>query len=82
MKFTEWFVNPFGETPPPTIENVIDFCDRLLAESSWSVLPDAQITDAEKELWASYRQIIWNIRKNTTDPTTVLWPTSPGGTNG
>lgn len=47
--------------------------NRLLSESDWTQLPDA---NTDKELWASYRQVLRDL-PNQTDPYSIVWPSPP-----
>lgn len=51
--------------------------NRKLSESDYTQLPDADLTDAEKLNWASYRQALRDVT-NQPDPNNILWPQVPG----
>jgi hypothetical protein len=80
MSFTDYLPYPIDHKF--TMNDAKEYRNVLLKESDWSQLPDAPLTDAEKELWKAYRQLLRDIPQNYTDPTKVIWPTPPGGTNG
>lgn len=49
----------------------------LLQASDWTVLPDAQLTDAEKAEALAYRQALRDLPGSTPDPTNPVWPQRP-----
>ena len=51
--------------------------DTLLRESDWTRLDDAAISAEKKAEWATYRQVVRDLPKNTADPETPAWPISP-----
>ena len=51
-----------------------------LAESDWTQLFDAQLTDAKKAEWATYRQALRDIPETHSEATSlddIIWPTKP-----
>jgi len=48
--------------------------NKLLSESDWTQLPDAQVNAAA---WATYRQALRDLPANTADPANPVWPTKP-----
>ncbi len=50
-------------TPHPiTIAQWIrEYRNRLLAESDWTQVPDAQLSDDEREVWREYRQALRDV---------------------
>ena len=48
----------------------------LLYQSDWTQLPDTKLTDEQKATWATYRQALRDITKQT-DPLNIVWPTPP-----
>lgn len=48
-----------------------------LAECDWTHCTDAQLSDAKKAEWATYRQALRDLPATVTDPTNVTWPTPP-----
>jgi hypothetical protein len=50
--------------------------NKLLADSDWTQLPD--VTLSNKTEWATYRQELRDITKQT-DPFNIIWPTPPQG---
>ena len=48
--------------------------NKLLSESDWTQLPDAQ---ADAAAWATYRQALRDLPANTADPANPVWPTKP-----
>ena len=53
---------------------VRDERDKKLSDSDWTQLPD---TPVDKTAWASYRQELRDISKQTGFPWEVTWPTAP-----
>jgi hypothetical protein len=63
----------------PTEAEIRQERDRLLIESDWTQLPDAQLTlsDAQKLAWAVYRQALRNVPDQYNFPVKVIWPLKP-----
>lgn len=59
-----------------TIDSLRDRRNVLLAQSDWTQAADSPLTDAKKAEWRTYRQALRDIT-DTSDPTTVTWPTPP-----
>lgn len=51
--------------------------DQLLAQSDWTQIPDAPLTDGQKLKWKAYRQELRDLTKNNEDPANVTWPKKP-----
>lgn len=52
----------------------------LLAQSDWTQLGDAALTDAKKTEWATYRQQLRDLPSSLTtndDIDNLVWPTQP-----
>jgi hypothetical protein len=49
--------------------------NRLLYESDWTQLPD--VTLSNKAAWATYRQALRDISKQSGFPENIIWPTPP-----
>ena len=49
---------------------------RLVA-CDWTALVDCPLSDADKALWAAYRQTLRDIPQAQADPTDITWPASP-----
>jgi len=49
----------------------------LLAQSDWTQLPDAQLTDEQKQSWATYRQALRDIPQNFNESEDVVYPEEP-----
>jgi len=47
----------------------------LLAESDWSVLPDAPVAD--QQAWIDYRQALRDVPEQEGFPTDINWPIKP-----
>jgi len=48
--------------------------DRLLQASDWTQVPDAPV---DKDAWATYRQALRDITKQSGFPLEVIWPNKP-----
>ena len=48
-----------------------------LKSTDWTQLPDASLTEAQRQAWAAYRQALRDLPANTTDPRNVAWPERP-----
>ena len=51
--------------------------NRLLAECDWTQIPDAPLTEEQKEAWREYRQALRDIPQTFATPGEVMWPTPP-----
>lgn len=51
--------------------------DKLLSLSDWAVLPDAPLTDAQKQEWQAYRQALRDIPQQSGFPEFVVVPEEP-----
>jgi len=51
--------------------------NQLIANTDWTQLPDAALTNIETANWASYRQALRDITTQS-DPFNIEWPVSPG----
>lgn len=52
--------------------------DWLLRDSDFAVLPDAPFTEAERDGWRTYRQILRDLPETyAADPASVIWPDAP-----
>jgi len=49
--------------------------DALLKQSDWTQLPD--VSQATKDLWATYRQALRDITSQSGFPTSINWPVTP-----
>jgi hypothetical protein len=49
--------------------------NRLLYETDWTQMPD--VTLANKAAWATYRQALRDITKQSGFPENIIWPTPP-----
>lgn len=52
--------------------------NKKLAETDWT--QGADVPDATKNAYVSYRQSLRDITNTYNDPTTVVWPDKPEGT--
>jgi hypothetical protein len=48
-----------------------------LAESDWTQLPDAPLTEAQREAWQVYRQALRDLPEQPGWPDAMDWPTPP-----
>lgn len=51
--------------------------DWALAKSDRKMLWDSDLTDVQKQEWATYRQALRDLPENTTDPERPVWPEPP-----
>lgn len=51
--------------------------NQLIANTDWTQLPDAALTNTQTAEWASYRQALRDITTQS-DPFNIEWPVSPG----
>lgn len=49
----------------------------LLRDCDWTQMPDAPLTDEQKNAWASYRQALRNLPESAADLDNVIWPVKP-----
>lgn len=59
-----------------SIGGVYDKRNYLLRETDWTQLPDSQLTDTQKKLYAEYRQQLRDITQQTLDEN-IVWPIPP-----
>lgn len=50
---------------------------RLLSESDWAMLPDAEITVGERQEWVKYRKALRRVKRQRGFPHKIKWPVSP-----
>lgn len=48
----------------------------LLAACDWVVLPDSSVSQAQREAWVAYRQVLRDIT-DQPDPRAIVWPVAP-----
>lgn len=51
--------------------------DRLLVLSDWTQLPDAPLTEEQRQAWAAYRQALRDLPQTCETPCDVEWPAPP-----
>jgi len=51
--------------------------DRLLAQSDWTRMDDAPLSDVERAAWAVYRQALRDVPQTFGSPDDVVWPEVP-----
>lgn len=49
----------------------------LLAQSDWTQLTDAPLTQEQKNAWTVYRQALRDVPSSFATPEEVIWPTTP-----
>lgn len=50
---------------------------KLLAESDWTQVSDAQLLDGTKQAWATYRQALRDVPQQAGFPDSITWPSEP-----
>jgi hypothetical protein len=48
-----------------------------LQQCDWTQIPDADLTQGEKDAWATYRQALRDLPETYQAPLEVVWPTPP-----
>ena len=66
-------IAPYVE-PAKTAEEIRLQRNQLLAASDWTQVADAPV---DQTVWATYRQALRDITKQSNFPTSVLWPEVP-----
>jgi len=51
--------------------------DARLAACDWTQITDTELTAADVEAWAAYRQALRDLPEHTTDPANPDWPEPP-----
>ncbi|MGM6736604.1 tail fiber assembly protein [Vibrio parahaemolyticus] len=51
--------------------------DKLITETDWTQIPDAQISDEKKAEFLAYRQALRDIPQTYSNPDDVVWPDKP-----
>jgi hypothetical protein len=51
--------------------------NKLLSECDWTQLQDASLSANEKEMWASYRQLLKDIPQTYSNTVDVVYPKKP-----
>lgn len=51
--------------------------NQMLAKCDWTVLPDANLTEEQKNHWLTYRQKLRDIFENDPEPLKIHWPLAP-----
>lgn len=72
---------PVPSVPEPTEEQqemqVRAQRNSLLTLCDWTQLPDAPLTEEQKQEWAEYRQALRDVPEQTGFPENVIWPSTP-----
>lgn len=51
--------------------------NRLLAASDYTQMPDAPLTDGQREAWRIYRQVLRDLPETNSNPAECEWPAAP-----
>ena len=73
--FSVYAISP--KTPEAKQAAIAFIRDRLLAESHWTVLPDAPLTTAQRVLWQAYREALQVIEFSFPNPDDTIIPAAP-----
>lgn len=72
---------PVPSVPEPTEEQqemqVRAQRNSLLTLCDWTQLPDAPLTEEQKQAWAEYRQALRDVPEQAGFPENVVWPSTP-----
>lgn len=74
---------PEPETPEPpqpeplTWDTIRAPRNYLLAQSDWTQLADAPLTQEQKTAWSAYRQALRDVPSHFNSPEEVVWPSAP-----
>ena len=68
---------PEPEPEPLTWDTIRAQRNQLLAQSDWTQLADAPLTQEQKNAWAVYRQVLRDVPSSFATPEEVVWPTTP-----
>lgn len=67
-----------GNTPTPLTDDAARARrNRELADSDWTALVDAPLTQAERDVWMEYRQLLRDVPQQSGFPDSIVWPISP-----
>ena len=69
------FVPP--PVPPLTWDDIRAERDGLLAASDWTQVDDTPLINAQKSVWAAYRQALRDVPQTFATPADVVWPEAP-----
>jgi hypothetical protein len=65
----------YAQAPIILAESVRNYRAELLAETDWTQLAD--VPQAIKDLWATYRQALRDVPQQAGFPENVTWPQKP-----
>jgi hypothetical protein len=68
---------PVVETTESKWEKIRALRNMRMFNSDWTQLSDSPLTDAKKQEWAVYRNLLRNIPTIYTSPDLVQWPVEP-----
>lgn len=72
---------PVPSVPEPTPEQqemqIRAQRNSLLTLCDWTQLPDAPLTEEQKQAWAEYRQALRDVPEQPGFPENVVWPSTP-----
>lgn len=77
----EWDPVSWAWVSKPTILSVANNArmlrDSLLGGCDWTQIPDAALTEQQKEDWRSYRQALRDVPDQAGFPNEIIWPEPP-----
>jgi hypothetical protein len=68
---------PEPEPEPLTWDTIRAQRNFLLAQSDWTQLADAPLTQEQKTAWSAYRQALRDVPSSFSTPEEVIWPAIP-----
>jgi hypothetical protein len=75
------YLVPVDAVPAPSQEVQIASLrakrNRSISECDWTQLPDAPLTEDQREAWAAYRQALRDVPQQGGAPYAVVWPVPP-----
>lgn len=74
---TQYSINIIEVEDPRLIQLRADRNEKL-SDCDWTQLPDAPLSEEQKELWQEYRQALRDLPETVSDLNNIVWPTKPG----
>ena len=74
---SEGWIDPNAVPRVYTWDNIRVKRNIFLQKCDWTVLPDSQLSDEQKQQWLAYRQQLRDVPESFPDPLSVIWPTPP-----
>lgn len=68
---------PEPKPDPLTWDSIRAQRNFFLAQSDWTQLADAPLTQEQKNAWAAYRQALRDVPSSFSTPEEVVWPATP-----